>query len=487
MPKRRACDRCYRYKEKCSFNDGAETCTLCDRSASTCTTLRLQHRQGRRPQVKGLGPKASVQIWDIESTPSGISTCRSFIETRVQQSSPAASRSRDATHFSTFKLPTPSPYMYQTAIVERPFEQPFDDFTPGVFDNFYAAYDVFMLGPSFAQTFRGALQHSYACSPILLHDMYKVISIAVKCARENKGLRDRDVAKGTRSLQKLRTTRISGIHDAFAILALGQALAAFDLLTSCIGLTSILRYSLTSIQPWYGQLSRDPSLDSITISSILWHTLCCLVRREVPVIKFIPRDSHIVDHLAGLCTTLLPILYDLCLASYGLKCQLRSGSQTDTNPLRQVQQRLLSWVPEPPSTFALDFSNQEILGMQAQASMYRAAGLLIAHRILNPIGTLDDIAGAYANSILLEFSKYSASSGPGTRLQFVTFPGFMATLEIPDAWKEIRKTIPLLSVAPACRAKMSAFVKFVWMKRNCGSTSFMFDLVDEGPDFLVIP
>jgi len=125
--------------------------------------------------------------------------------------------------------------------------------------------------------------------------------------------------------------------------------------------------------------------------------------------------------------------------------------------------------------------------MKTQASMYRAAGLLIAHRMLNPIGTLDDIAHAYANNIMLESSSYSASIGPGASLQNATFPILIAALEIPHIWREISRGIPLLSVAPVCVAKMSALVEYVWTKRICGSMSLIFDLLDEGPDFLVIP
>jgi len=175
------------------------------------------------------------------------------------------------------------------------------------------------------------------------------------------------------------------------------------------------------------------------------------------------------------------------MASNVMKCQMRSGSQIDTSALRELEQRLLSWTPEPPSDFTSTFSNQEILGMKAQALMYQMAGLLTAHRFLNPIGTLDDVANSYANSIMHIFSRYSALVGPGTRLHNIAFPILMAALEISSVPKEIWKGMTLLTLAPTCVAKMLTFVEYVWAERRCGSTRLIFDLIDSGPDFVVVP
>jgi hypothetical protein len=523
MPRRRACDRCCRLKEKCNFKEQAETCTRCERHASTCTTLRSQVRQGRRPKFIPLGSHGSVQIWDIGNV-EGIltSTTRSqhligslapvsqspsvasdIVEVQTSPSAVPETRISDGriqvartlapiplsqiteSHKAlvTYQPSTPNPYLLQITL-----ESPFDIDAPWVVDRFYATYDLFMFGPSFARPFRTAIQQSYKCSPVLLHDVLRAIAPIMELVRHNPGLSSQvDIAKGTTSLQRLRTARVGRIQDAFAIIMLGQTLAAFDLLTYCIRPVLILRYSLSSIQPWYRELSRKSSLVPVTITPIFWDTVSCLVRREVPVIRTFSSDPYIVDRMAGLCTTLLPILYDLCVASNSLKCQLQSSSLLDTNPLGQIEQRLLAWMPEPPCDFSSTFSIQEILRMKAQASMYRTAALLVCHRILNPIGTLDDVAISYANSIMLDFSKYSALVGPVAILQNVAFPILMATLEISDVSKEIWKHVALSAAAPEFVAKISALVEYVWMERCCGFTGFIFDLVDNGPDFVVIP
>lgn len=87
-----------------------------------------------------------------------------------------------------------------------------------------------MFGPSFAPEFRAAWMHSYKCSSALLQDVILAISTAIKGARNSTlDMWDRaSFAKCTISVRKLRTAQALGIHDALAILALGQTQAAFD-------------------------------------------------------------------------------------------------------------------------------------------------------------------------------------------------------------------------------------------------------------------
>jgi hypothetical protein len=350
---------------------------------------------------------------------------------------------------------------------------------------FYAKYDIFMLGPSFALGLRTAVQQTYMCSPELLRDMLVAISPTTLSAKNGIASWDRsNIAKGTEALQKLRTAQITNMHGASAVLSLGQTLAAFDLLTQSVGPLSILRSSLLSIAPWYGDISKKSCFDPVAITPIFWDTIQCLIRREVPVIKFVPRDYRIVDHTAGLCTTLLPIFYELCVAHNVLRLRRKFD---ETNSVRHIQERLLSWVTKVPKDFTNSFTGDEILKMEAQALMYQKAGLLICHRILNLFGTLDSIAVDYAESILRDFSKYSTLLSPGATLQNVTFPVLVAAFEIPDIPNKIWEDMPLLAASPTCAQKMRCFVEFVWIQRRRGCTSFLFDLVDKGPDFFVVP
>ena len=205
-----------------------------------------------------------------------------------------------------------------------------------------------MISPSFGAKFRAAVQQSYISRPNLLVDAYQAIyKVVTRCPECPKLWEEGDVAMGTLSLQKLRMACITGTDDALAIAALSQTSAAFDMLTNCKDPLLILRYTLSSIQPWYTQLSRDLSVDPITITPIFWDTTCCLAQREVPVIKFLPRGTPIVDRIAGLCTSLLPIFYDICVAGKRLKEQLQSGSNINvkTDTLKRLEQKLILWDP----------------------------------------------------------------------------------------------------------------------------------------------
>jgi hypothetical protein len=228
-------------------------------------------------------------------------------------------------------------------------------------------------------------------------------------------------------------------------------------------------------------------LDPVIIASIFWDTLNCLMKCEIPVLEHISRDAPIVDRMAGHCTTLLPVFYDLCVASKKFKDDLDAGSAADIDDLAQIQQKVFWWRPEPPSDLTENFSDQEIQKMEAQASMYRSAALLFCHRTLHPIGTLDEVAREHANSIMSEFSRYSSMLKPGTRLQNVGFPILLVALEIRDLPKDIWNYITLSSAAPVFMSKISTLIDWVWAERSNGCTSFLLDLVKRGPDFVVIP
>ncbi|EXJ77828.1 hypothetical protein A1O3_08987 [Capronia epimyces CBS 606.96] len=488
MTARRACDRCYRYKEKCVFQDDGKTCTPCKRVGRTCTTLRSLPRQGRRPTSKRLGPGSSVQVWEVTSTTTATSestSTPSYVGASVAGGcSPTIYDNEVYSNDAHFQTLVPGPYTYR-------FQDNLNELfhsSPKIIEGFYSTYDLFMLGPTFVPRYRAAIRQSYICSPVLLQDIYAAMFNACKRARVGSGAFDvSELAPGAMSLRKLRTTRVGGLQDALAMLALGQTLAAFDYLTVCVGPSLILRYTLSSIRPWYEELGGDATFDPLTVGPIFWDTVSCLLRREIPILQFWPREGHIVHHMVGLCTTLLPIFYDLCVVIKRLKNRSSYSWSEGNARIRQIEQRLLSWTPKAPHDFISTFSRQEILAMKAQAQMYRSAGLLIAHRTLHPLGTGDDLATSYANTIIFEFTQYQTSMEPGAGLHNVAFPIFMASLEILEIPKEVWKSIPSLALAPLCFAKMQALRAYVWAERRASTTRFMLDLVDEGPYFVVMP
>ena len=350
---------------------------------------------------------------------------------------------------------------------------------------FYATNDIFMLGPGFADEFLTALQEYYEFSPCFLRDSYQAMFTALIWARHQATSFDQvDISRGALSLRRLRNFSVFNLRDAVAVISLGPTLAAFDLLTRCVGATMILRHSLSMVQAWYPTLSSSPGLDPIIIAPIFWDTVNCLIRREVPVVRYIVRDSRTVDRVAGMCTTLLPILYDLCVASRKWK---QSGDAQDAEIIREVEQDIISWRPISSTELHKSFSKQEILAMTAQASMYRSAAMLIVHRLLNTIGTADDSAKGYAGDIVVNLQEYHLSLGQEEKLQHTVLPMFLAALEIPNLAHQVWPCLSLLKAPSICLKKLLAVVENVWKQRSKGFSGSMFDLLESGQDFAIIP
>ena len=482
--KRRSCDRCSRHKQKCRYEIEGEICTACSTSQAICSTLRPRIRQGRRPNVQRLGLKKHVHIW----------------ETNTTTTKPSNQRRQMVEHnVSEFVCPVaasghPTSFLIHDPDMDSPFES-----SPDIIIRFSKDYSVFMSTPRFAPSFRTALQKSYACAPILLRDIFRVVFVSISPYFKNSTmstttmlLNDQsNIMLRTVSLQKLRTAKVLSIQHAFAIVALGQTLAAYELMTNCIGSMLILRYSLNCAKWWYGEMAMDHTMDPIVIAPVLWDTVQCVVKGEIPIVRFLKRekDEVVVDKMVGICTGLLGTLYDLCVLSQRAKELQRCGSDISTACIKQIEQKINCWVPRIPSDLTSTFSHLEIMGMEIQASMYQKASLLKAHRVCSPIGTEDLIAVSLAQQILLEFSRYSTlvDVENGAKMPYVVLPILLAALEISDVSREIWDSMALLSLAPVCAGKIADFVEFVWERRRHGFAGYMWELVDEGPDFIVVP
>lgn len=493
MANRRACDRCYKKKERCTYEPHAGKCIHCVQSNFPCTNLRSRNRPGRRPKATAFGEHGSLHVWDSGSS----STIESRNAHASRKSSPTSSSETDNEvvpgHSVVRRDLVRCPRHYQR-------EQSFSslwcrelgvsmellfDVQSSSLEFFYATNDIFMLGPGFADEFLTALRECYEFSPCFLRDSYQAMFTALIWARHQATSFDQvDISRGALSLRRLRTFSVCNLRDAVAVISLGPTLAAFDVLTRCVGSATILRHSLSMVQAWYPTLSSSPGLDPIIIAPIFWDTVNCLIRREVPVVRYLVRDSHTVDRVAGMCTTLLPILYDLCVASSKRK---HSGEAQDAEIIREVEKDIISWRPISSTELHKSFSKKEILAMTAQASMYRTAAVLIVHRLLNMIGTADDSAKAYAGDIVVNLQEYLISLGREEKLQHTMLPMFLAALEIPNLASQTWAYLSLLKAPSICLKKLFAVVEYVWEQRSRGFSGSMFDLLETGPDFAIVP
>ncbi|KAL2786084.1 hypothetical protein BJX66DRAFT_313490 [Aspergillus keveii] len=217
---------------------------------------------------------------------------------------------------------------------------------------------------------------------------------------------------------------------------------------------------------------RTQILQPIAIAPIFWDTVWCLLHREVPVIEPVFLQIDVVDRIAGICTSLLPILYDLCVASNALL----NGPDRGTSTLDEIEHRVRAWAPANPNSS--QYTPLEILSMQTQATMYRTATLLLIHRLRHPISSNpDDTATALATSILETRTSFFKFAGPDAKLQNACFPLLVALLETDTSTEGLWESSTYLRNRPVCADRLFRFVEYVRGMRQRGFTGSLFELV----------
>jgi hypothetical protein len=447
---RRACDRCFRLKEKCRSVTASTDCRSCIRASEQCTTSRERARPGRRPRNRRYSNGNAVHVWEVtakQSTATITPTCNNHALSLFYESWDG-----------------------------EPFET-----SPKVILKFASTYGHFSLGITFAPTLRNAAQYAFFCSPLLLREVLLAMQ-KVMCSSDR--LLGSNVLQGSNSVQSLRTFQVVDRESAISILSLGQVLAAWDMLTTCSGARLILNYSITCAMPWYPMLALEPALDPFTCSSIMWDTVMCLMVGELPATRYQPRSTPSVDRLAGLCTSLLPLLNDLAYINKHMRGQSINGSLLPA--IGQLETSLQDWEPAVPEDFCMMYAVDEQICLHAQASLYRRAALLFLHRIQHAYTDLDSTARGYARDILRDFTTYSAGLASG-KLRHVAFPIFLAATELPDMSSSIWSQIDLFDIAEHCRNKLMEFVTYLWSQRKAGYCGYLHELVRDGPAFVMVP
>ncbi|KAL4884479.1 hypothetical protein BJY04DRAFT_215445 [Aspergillus karnatakaensis] len=352
-------------------------------------------------------------------------------------------------------------------------------------ESFYRLNDIYMLGSSFATAFHRALEYCYRHSPCIFEEGFAALGSMLSYARFGQLTKEQvNVHSGAVSLEKLRNAVISNMHDALAIVMLGQALAAFDSLLTSKSSNLIIRHSLLLARPWYAEIVQHSFLEPIAISPLLWDTVWCLLHREVPMIRPVLNRTGVVDRSAGLCTSLLSILYDLCVVSQ----QLENGT-VDNNGLQGIEQRIQAWAPDASeSHLSSTFSRLEILSMRTQARMYRIAGLLLVHRLRHPLlGHEDTTATSLATEILDARHQFFVEAGRNAKLQNIVFPLLLALLEVRVPLEGLWEGLTWLQTRPACVDRLFNFVKYTWDQKALGFGGSLIELLEKGPKFVPLP
>lgn len=362
-------------------------------------------------------------------------------------------------------------------------------------EQFAVIHMPFMLGINFIRDFQTAVYAALRLSAPIMTDGYLAFLGTMTRYQNSIVLRrdEPDMCKAAKGLQRLRNVIIMHIYDAACVLFLGQAMYVFNILTAATSATahSIVRSSLITTKQWYPRLIQFSAMDTVIITPLLIDTVECLVRREVPIIRLAIPDRIIVDRYVGLCSTLLPHLYDICERSYALK---KAGLDMTSEPhpgvhdlFADIEQTIREWKPDIPPRLSTEYGRHEILTMVTQAKVYRLAALLIIHRLRYPFGVEDDPAKYLANSIFSELSYFSRSAAKDSTALPVVFPLIVAMLEIEGPGEEILENLSSYTVQSICAAKLQGFVKQVRAYRESGFRGIWFDLVDTQLDAAVVP
>jgi hypothetical protein len=452
-------------------------------------------RLGRRPVLEPFGHDCTVQVWHSEYVGSEVSRFKKDDLPEVSEITETTEVSPNSMELvlpwkdlNIIQTPKPGLLCRPTLLTDFPAEL-LQIYALNL-DEFYIANEKFVIGPTFTREFHAALMSIYACSPSLLQHAYLAILGAMHKSRNRlPTLDEANLKRGAAGLQQLRTITITGIEDARAVLILGQVMATFDIFTISTNSHLILRQALTIVKPWYPALSKEMWLDSITITPLLMDVVECLVRRDIPVIKFSVRDPYLVDRFVGLCSTFLPILYDLCELSYKTKMEEYSRDQSKgSDVFAEIEEEVRSWTPNTPSNFLETYSTSEVLKMLTQARAYRLAALLIIHRLRYPFGVNDEVAATYAKEILQDLAQCSTILQGNTTMQSTAFPLLLAMIEVSE--EHVQKIIEKFSsLEPPAEysTKFLAFVHFIRSARESGFRGLWFDLVSQGPEICIVP
>jgi len=472
-----ACDRCHRMKERCHRNtSNQDCCTRCMRFGHECTIQRVVLKRGRRSRANShsgsrqfvwLKPQEPVHsklevlssadcILSAGSTPIGFVVSSPYSSLENHLSGP--------NRLSDEALLT---YMRST-----------EDFST-----------YFILVPTFSADFKSLGQARFSAFPDLIREGCLACAGAVLQARsQQSGFDDAHFARSAVGLRKLQS-RDGWREDVGAFLTLGLTLATFELITSGSSANGVVRFTLSSIRDLYSSIWLDDDLDSEILSLIFMDTIDCLLRRQVPVLRYRPRDCHLVHRLFGLCASLLPIMYEICQLAADARRRCQLPHQLNPILFDHLIELVASWQPQPPADLSSRFSPTEATCLLSQAEGFKTALFLVLHRLQYPLGTEDHAAASLANEILSGCATCSTELGEEGKLPRTLFPWMVAAFEIiaPE-----ERDILLRMELPRSReilrlptAKLKECVQLVWAMRDAGQAVFLFDILEQAPTYLV--
>jgi hypothetical protein len=348
---------------------------------------------------------------------------------------------------------------------------------------------AFML-PTFYNTLRENLVLLLFHSPTVVQDALVACAYAVPstAAAQDEEASPVDNCRLTCSygraslaLAVLRNLKIENIGDLLSCVALGASLFTFAIHACMPDAFTMCRSVLTLVKGFYKASVFDASVDLSFMSCLMLHeTSVCLIESKVPTLRQPPPSlaSLGVDRYLGICQTLLPYFYDLCVLSNDM---LYSGRDGVNERLDALERDIRNWQPLLSEELMGVFTSPEILHINCQANAMQTAALLVVHRLRFPFGS-EQIAGlALASNIIRQLKL--AIEVTRERVRDIELPLLVACLEVEEEEERSRlrrSLIPTGAVSTQSEELTKRWLTAVWETRRLRSGIFWYHLGQVG-------
>ncbi|EHK24165.1 uncharacterized protein TRIVIDRAFT_149124 [Trichoderma virens Gv29-8] len=445
---RTACDRCYELKERCARSAISLACTRCNRLQLSCSITRPIRPVGRRPNNWNASVGAAASNPIISSTNKQRQVDVGFW---FHDGINIDFREREQLRFL---LNEPQNFGYH--LVSRSFEltehRSLVAFLPAAMPLLKDAFLSYASGLQFVQTGVAVdvdvnASHRYASSAI----------------------------------EVLRSLNVTNIQEAILCLTLGKVLVLSVYSLIGVGAAEICQYCLNTAMVYTNAtISWDQDVVSQHSFLMFMETIDCLVHCRKPTQRFPPQQAAIMDRYLGLCLSLLPYYYDLCVINHSMV------NNTDTSylvylykKLDEVRVAVDAWRPPPLGDLMHHVETVDMINLLAQAKVYRLAALLVIHRLRYPFGQQDGQANVWANEIMKEFELADWATKQATRC--VTMPYIVAAVEIQDFSLRVRAlenvTKYVDKFTPTVQRSARQFLSRIWLERDNNITYCWFQSV----------
>ncbi|KXS94032.1 hypothetical protein AC578_1705 [Pseudocercospora eumusae] len=447
---RRACDACFKLKEKCVFAPRNDDCDRCRRLHRKCTSDRPIRPSGRPRKERSLRVRMDS------------STLRSLSQGTPLELTPFAVLAKhlnpieefmfrhflDSTHFNRLMI---APRVGQAMHREATFSllHNYDDINDGYFS---------MYG-SFAQAM----------------------------GLDIPGFEpEANTARGSKALKKFCDMKVPTTRrDFLPWMWLGTALTIH---THCLLGTNaapIRRYILSHVKNMAEQ-GLETRTHPVILITLSLDAVDSLLKRELPITGY-PHGSTVVlkDEVLGLCAQLVDFIGDICKVSHAMARDGESAEHFEA--LDQIEANIQGCKPQVTPGMAETMTALEMAHFYAQVRVHRDAYMLIIHRLRYAFGMKDETGKMIAQNIMTDLGMTTSISG--SHPNWVTLPYLVASIEMTglEARRTALENVDLYidGIHPAARTSTRAWLKAVWSKRDIGPGFKWLDVMDKLPTICV--